>query len=88
MSVHEELGKAPVLNQSCWSGDVLRAMGAQSLSEGELNLLQQQTAYRVSSNHEPEQGSTTTIPMQCSGLAIWEKENRDDFALFLVRNAD
>lgn len=34
---------------------------------------------RTSSNHDPEQGPTSTIPMWCSELALWEeKRNRED----------
>lgn len=56
MSAHNELGKSPVLGQYCWSEPAVSSepWRRRVKVNCELILLQQWTAYRVSSNHEPE----------------------------------
>ena len=89
MSVHNELGESPVLGQYCWSEPAVSSeLWRRRVKVSELVLLQSGLPTEYPQTMNLNRSPTTTIPVRCSGLGIWEKRDREDFALFLVRNAE
>lgn len=91
MSAHNELGKSAVLGQYCWLEPAASSEPQRRKVKVncELALLQQWTAYRVSSNHEPEPKSNhhnSCEVFRAGNMGEEEKQRR--ICLFPLRNAE